>query len=351
MNKFKLIAILLTSSFFLTCCDGDEDSGPDISSLKLTLSKSRIVADSLDFAKISVTNQADKNVMEFVTIYYNGEKLSTDRIISSKPSMFVVYAMFGNVKSNEAELEVVEDKNLKFVKNVLMEQYTGTWCGWCPRAIDQISNLQKTDKNVIHAAYHLSDEMTHYLNSTLFQSFGFTGIPTVHADRKVIWQGDISETDKLHSPSRIGISMEVTGDAFSISASVTVKFGYDFIEALRLSVFLIHDSLIANQANYYNTDPASPFYQAGSTMVNFVHRNVIQKPGTDIFGDVIPSSYVDIGSLYSRKTDFSDFTCNDIEKMLVIAFVTYGSGPFGGQVLNAVEARIGQKLELMYRDN
>lgn len=351
MSKIQTFVLIFSISLCLTGCQKEKDTAANITALRLSLSKSRIVGDSIDYSKVTVTNQSDADVMDLVTLYYNGVKLNGSKIKSSSPSISKVYAMYNDIRSNESEIEVVEDVNLKFGKNLLIEQYTGTWCGWCPRAIDQIRTLQKTDKNVIHAAYHLNDEMTHYLNSTLFQSFGFTGIPTVHADRKLIWQGDISETDKLHSPSRIGISMEVTGDALSISASVIVKFGYDFLEELRLSVFLIQDSLIANQANYYNTDHASPFYQAGSTMINFVHRKVMQKPGTDIFGDVIPASYVDIGSLYSRKTDFSAFTCKDIEKMIVIAFVTYGSGPWGGQVLNAVEARVGQKLEFDYKEN
>jgi hypothetical protein len=190
--------------------------------------------------------------------------------------------------------------------------------------------------------------MTYNLNSSLFQSFGFTGIPTVHADRNIIWQGDVSEITKLHSPSRIGISMEVTGNALSISANVNAKFGYDFTEELKLSVYLMHDSLIANQTNYYNTDPTSPFYLAGSSMVNFVHRNVMLKSGTDMFGDLIPASSVDIGSIYSKKIDFTDFDCKDIRKMVVVSFITYGNGPWTGQVLNTSKARVGQTLDFLY---
>jgi hypothetical protein len=91
-------------------------------------------------------------------------------------------------------------------------------------------------------AHHLSDEMTYNLNMTLFQSFGFTGVPTVHADRNLVWQGNASEIDKLHTPSRTGISLDVSGTAQMISAKVDIKFGYDFTEELKLSVYLLHDS-------------------------------------------------------------------------------------------------------------
>ncbi|MCX6302881.1 MAG: Omp28-related outer membrane protein [Bacteroidia bacterium] len=350
MYKLQIV-VLFALSIFIAGCDGDEDDGPNIKSLELTLSKSRIVGDNTDFAKVSVVNQDGRSVMEYITIYYDGETVSGDKIASPTPSVSTVYAMYNNIKSNEEEIEVVEDKNLKFNKNVLLEQYTGTWCGWCPRAIYQISNLQKTDNRVVHVAYHLSDEMTYSLNSTLFQSFGFTGIPTVHADRNIEWKGEPSEIKPLHTPSRIGISMEVTGNIALVTANINIMFGYDFAENLELSVYLLNDSLIANQANYYDTDPSSPYYKAGSIMGNFVHRNVMIKSGTDIFGDAIPSASVDIGSIYAKEIKFTNFSCSEIKKMIVIAFVTYSSGSRTDEVLNCIKARVGEKLEFVYEDS
>jgi hypothetical protein len=234
MYKLQIVVLLFAFSAFLTGCDDDGDNGPDIKSLELTLSKTRIVGDSIDFAKVSVINQGGISVMEYITIYFNEKIVSDDKILSSTPSVSTVYAMYNNIKSNEAEIEVVEDKNLKFRKNLLIEQYTGTWCGWCPRAIYQISTLQKTDNKIVNVAYHLSDEFTYQFNILLFQSFGFTGIPTVHADRDIVWDGEVSEITPLHSPSRIGLSMEVTGNTSQITANVDVKFGYDFTEDLEL---------------------------------------------------------------------------------------------------------------------
>lgn len=351
MYKLQIVVLSIAFLVFFTGCDDNGDDGLDIKSLELTLSKSRIVGDSTDFAKVSVANQDGISVMEYITIYFNEEIITGDKILSSTPSVSTVYAMFNNIKSNEAEIEVVEDKNLKFDKYVLLEQYTGTWCGWCPRAIYQISTLQETDNKTVHVAYHLSDEMTYDLNASLFQSFGFTGIPTVHADRNIVWNGEPSEIKPLHSPSRIGISMEVTGNIAQISASVDVKFGYDFTEELELSVYLLHDSLVADQANYYDTDPSSPYYMAGSTMANFVHRNVMVQSGTDIFGDLIPSASVDIGSIYSKKINFTSISGIELKKMVVIAFVTCGSGPKIDQVLNCIKARVGEKQEFVYADD
>ena len=346
MYKLNISALLLLL-FLLPGCDGDEN-GPDIKSLTLSLSKSKIVADGVDFAKATVVNQNGVDVENYVDIYFNDEMLDENKIVSTVPILSKVYAKYENISSNEEELEAVEDRNLKFEKNVLIEQYTGTWCGWCPRAISQIKDLEETDSCIVHIAYHLSDEFAYVYNINLFQSFGFTGIPTVHADRALEWQGEPSVISNMHSPSRIVIAMEVTGTIAQISADVNVKFGYDFTNTLKLSVFLLHDSLVADQANYYDTDPTSVFYQAGNPMVNFIHRNVMTQAGTDMFGDVIPSSSIELGSVYNKKVSFTSISGVDLKKMIVVAFVSAASGPQADEVLNCIKAKVGQKTEFVY---
>jgi len=343
-------AILLVCLIFLSGCD-DDDTGPDIRSLVLTLSKNKIVADGVDFSKVKVVNQSGADIMEYIDIYLDDKILDGDKIVSSTPSISTVCAKYNDLRSNEEVLEIVEDRNLRFLKNVLLEQYTGTWCGWCPRAVSQINNLEKTDDDIVHVAYHLSDEFVYQYNMTLFQSFGFTGIPTVHADRSEVWQGEGSVISSMHAPSRIGLSIEVSGNTGEIMTDISVKFGYYFTNTLLLSVFLLHDSLVANQANYYNTDPSSVWYNAGNPMTDFVHRNVMMRAGTDMLGDVIPSSSVELGGTYNKRVTFRSFTVNDIRKMFVIAFVAAGSGTNKGEVLNCIKAKVGQKAEFVYDDD
>jgi len=350
MNRLFYKGLLLML-ILLQGCGGDDNNGPDIKSLELSLSKSRIVADGEDFAKAAVFNQTGADVTDYVSVYVNDESITENKIISAIPSSLNVYAKYENIKSNEEVVEAVEDKNLKFKKNVLIEQYTGTWCGWCPRAINQIIVLEKTDPGIVHIAYHLSDEYAYQYNTGLFQSFGFTGIPTVHADRIKEWQGEMAVISEMHLPSRTGISLEVTGNSSNVMADVNVKFGYDFTNSINLSVFLLHDSLVANQANYYNTDETSIYYNAGNPMVNFTHRNVMIMAGTDMFGDVIPFSSIDIGSTFNKKVTFTSIPNIDLKRMIVVAFVSVSSGPQAGEVLNCVKARMGQKVEMVYDED
>jgi hypothetical protein len=113
-----------------------------------------------------------------------------------------------------------------------------------------------------------------------------------------------------------------------------------------LSVYLLHDSLVADQTNYYNTDPLSPYYQKGSPMIGFVHRNVLLKAATNMFGDVIPSDSIDIGTTYSKSFAFSNFRCDNLNYMYVVALVAYQGE--SGKVVNSMRVRVGEKKNLVY---
>jgi hypothetical protein len=319
----------------------------DIQSLTLTLSKDKILSDGVDSASIKIVNQTGLDVKEYVTIYNNDMIFSQKAFRSTTPSISKIYASFGNIKSNEVVVEVIEDKNLKFEKNVLIEQYTGTWCGWCPRAIFQIENLQVTDKNIAHIALHLSDEMTFNMSMMLFQSFGFTGIPTIHADRSLVWNGNNGAISPLHSPARAGLAIKVSGASSNVTADVKLKFGMDFSENLKLSVYLLDDGLIANQANNYNDEPSSPYYKKGSPMVNFIHKNVLIKIGTDMFGDGIPADSIGIRTTYSRTFNFTGINPDHLGKIKVVAFITYTNGSKIDTVLNCIIGAVGDNKDFV----
>ena len=342
MKKIFLPILFVLPLAFFSCTKKPEITV--ITSLSISLSKVQIIGDGIDSASITVVNQDGLDVKRRVTIYFDNKVYDGKAFRYSSPIVSTIYAGFGSVKSNEIEVEVVEDKNLKYEKNILLEQYTGTWCGWCPRAIYQIENLQKTDKKVAHVALHLDDEMTYSLSIVLFQSFGFTGIPTVHADRSFTWEGDSSIISSMHAPVRAGFKISVSGDPTLITTRIKIKFGKKYTENLKMTVYLVHDNLVADQANYYNDDPESPYYQRGAVMSNFVHRNVLIKPGTDMFGEDIPADSIGIGGTYTREIRFTNFRCENINDIKVIAFITYTDLHY---VLNCVFAGVGEQKDFV----
>ncbi|MDP3436787.1 MAG: Omp28-related outer membrane protein [Bacteroidales bacterium] len=231
---------------------------------------------------------------------------------------------------------------LKFEKNVLLEQYTGTWCGYCTRSIAQIENLHTVNQKFVHIALHLSDAMTFPQNSALFSSFGFTGVPTVHTDRASTWNGNVTAIVDMQIPAGAGLAINVTGSGTSVSVTAQAKFGTGFPDGVRMSVYMLEDGIVANQANYYNTDPSHAFYGKGNPVPNFIHNNVLTKIGTDMFGDLIPAAEVGVGKVYSRSFTFSNISADKFSKLKVVAFLTHNSGSKQKQVINAVAASVGQ---------
>lgn len=231
---------------------------------------------------------------------------------------------------------------IKFEKNVLIEQYTGTWCGYCTRAIAQIENLYSLNKKIVHIALHLSDQMTFSLNSTLFSSFGFTGVPTIHTDRISTWSGNVNTISDIQNPADAGLAINVTGIGTSVNVTVQVKFGRNFPSGVKLSLYMLEDGIVGNQSNYYNTDSSNPFYGKGNPIPNFIHNNVLIKIGTDMFGDIIPIADVGVNKVYSRSFTFSNLSNVNFSKLKVAAFLTHNGGSQQKQVINAVVAFVGE---------
>jgi hypothetical protein len=245
------------------------------------------------------------------------------------------------------DVTVVEDAGLSYLKNVMIEQFTGTWCGYCPRAIHQVSSLLLTEDQVVHIAYHLNDEFDYSLNSNLFSGFGFTGVPSMIADRRKTWMGEKNEISTFFNPSRVGIEAAVSGTKDELTVEVSLTFGKKFADNIALAVYLVHDSLVADQSSYYNNDPSSPWYGAGDNFPGFVHDNVMVKNLTDLYGDQIPSSSVDIGSVYEKEFQTGNFRCEDIEQIKAVIFVAYSDGVMDGYILNAGVCEFGSELELI----
>lgn len=155
------------------------------------------------------------------------------------------------------------------VKHIpLFEEYTGLWCGWCPRghvALEQLA--EKMPGEYVAISYHVNDAMS------VTSSFPMTiaTAPAASVDR----QGKIDPYYGSHEPEDMGIitdiheaaaieaiaSIDVAGTVLgnNISATASVTFTRD-IEAANYMVgyVLVSDSLsnvMWNQSNYYADYP------------------------------------------------------------------------------------------------
>lgn len=155
-------------------------------------------------------------------------------------------------------------------KFVVLEEKTGTWCGWCPYGTVAFYDLEEDEPNFIGIAIHNSDPMANsYYDSQSASLPGFGGYPYACADRvegdHAFYAGDGFDARKNLTPkASVDVVGIISGDQLEITVTAT------FAEAVsgdwRLAAVVTEDNVTGTgsgyaQANYFAG--GSPFSGAG----------------------------------------------------------------------------------------
>jgi len=172
----------------------------------------------------------------------------------------------GNVDPNMAEnttSKLFNTLSVLAAKKVIIEEGTGTWCGWCPRgavAMEYMTTNHPTD--FIGVAVHNGDPMT---VTEYDAGAAFSGFPGANVDR-VLLGANVSDTDfETYYSDRItlkvpaAISAVSSGAGNSVTVDVSTTFYTPFAAAnFRLGVIIVEDNVTGtgstyNQSNYYSS--------------------------------------------------------------------------------------------------
>jgi len=259
-------------------------------------------------------------------------------------------------KSDDFEISQVPST---FTKKVLIEEFTGAWCGYCPDGAYRVKNLiNDNDGRVVavslHAGNPTGDAMeiahTNYLETT-YQN---TGFPSGMVDRVSV-NGSTSlnrgyweyvANGQLLKTAFCGLAIisEVNGH----NANVEVHAGFSSTlngTDYRLTVYLIEDGVTGegygyDQRNYDNTIAESPFYNLGDPIIGYEHNHTLRAVLSKSLGDEIsPSSLVSGGEHIETYTvDLSSYNKNNLS---IVAFVTYiGSTITEHEIMNVQKCDI-----------
>jgi len=153
-------------------------------------------------------------------------------------------------------------------KKLLVEEGTGTWCGWCPRgAVGMAYASENYPDTFIGIAVHNNDPMK---NTEYDNRAGINAFPGMNVDRTVMGDDPSSDVIENHilqrtgvpNPVKIEINPTVSGHELSVEASAT--FFSNFSNAnFRLAAILVEDGVTGtgsgyNQANYYSGGAQGP---------------------------------------------------------------------------------------------
>lgn len=145
-------------------------------------------------------------------------------------------------------------------KKVIIEEGTGTWCGWCPRGAVAMDYMTNNYPDFIGVAVHNGDPMT----VTAYDAgANFSGFPSSNTDR-VILDAGVGQADFIdHYNQRIGAvppaatSLTVSSNGSNVTINTSATFFSNFPTAnFRLGVIIAEDHVTGtssgyNQSNYY----------------------------------------------------------------------------------------------------
>lgn len=291
---------------------------------------------------IDVTNEATIYIKE-ITSSSEPEIINEPNITSDVDKIYKVYAKY---KEYTSEINVEFNINAEsFVKRLLIEDYTGTWCVNCPTVSYAIELLkEKTDKTVpvaIHRGNSLaSHDPYHFEGATVLEVlFGFPNqYPTSMLNRTTYWASPVSATGQNNAlalttgaPVRLGLAMNSTLTGNNVNLDVKVKFFQDYSN-LKLVVYVLENKLIYPQEN------GTIYYDGIDILEDFEHNHVLRATYTDILGDAIPSSETLYGNIYSRN--FSVAVPSNIANTANMEFVAFVIGS-NNKAINVRNAAIG----------
>ena len=176
-----------------------------------------------------------------------------------------------------------------FKKNVLIEDYTGTWCGNCTRVAWAIEEAKAASDKVVSVAIHNGNDPFHFQGiaplKNLILPDSPLALPVSRLNRMIVWTfpeptNTQEAIDLTGNNSGMGIAMSSTLENGMVNLDVNIKFALNYSN-LKLVVYLLEDNLVYMQRNY------TTYYDNVNPIPAYVHNHVLRAAMTNILGDAI----------------------------------------------------------------
>ena len=279
MKTLKTLALLLVGALAFVGCNPVDDGGNEgKKGLILVADKITIYDNGTDGA--TFTLYYDGMVLDKGYELYIGEgneMVAGNKFTSTTQGTFEIWAAYGAAISNTVNINVVatppaapaapQDNNpskTNFVRRVLLTQFTGTGCGYCPymiNALYQVANDATLNSKVVFSAAHLfNEEDPAYLSAsaTLDNAMGITSFPNLVVDLNKSTRGiqpmftDISKAittamNRVTVKGGIAVNSAYHAEEEYIVLNATVKAAQT--TEFRIGAWLLEDGIKATQGN------------------------------------------------------------------------------------------------------
>lgn len=211
-----------------------------------------------------------------------------------------------------------------FKKRVLVEDFTGTWCGNCTRVAYGVEQLLEQSDKVVAVAVHNGDDPFSYegiepLRAQIYPESGDFPLPTARLNRTIFWKFpvdiNIQQAKNLTSNNcGLGLALKSSLENGKLNVDVNIKFAQDYSN-LKLVVYIMEDGLIYDQVNY------SSYYNNQNPVRNFVHNHVLRNVLTNILGDQITENTKAGNDITKRFSINLPNNISNSNKISIAAFV------------------------------
>ena len=286
MKIFKLlISLMAIAAMSVSCLTGigsddapdpnpDPDPDPGTGTLSISVSSTVIQSDGTDVAQIEVRFN-DTVVTEGVDIYDAKTNKILDlpsmRFTTTTPGTYSFWAAYRTEHTAAISIEAVDMEiparaedaqpaNTAFVRRVLLTQFTGTGCGYCPFMVNLLRTVLAEpaySSSVVLAAAHLYNrEDPAYLSTAhLNQAMGVFDFPAVVVDmqtrfdnynlQSVLEKTLSSAIARTTAKAGISVSSELSGNTLVVRVSVKAAETGEY----RVGAWLLEDGIYAVQTN------------------------------------------------------------------------------------------------------
>jgi hypothetical protein len=248
-------------------------------------------------------------------------------------------------------------------RHVIIEEFTGAWCGWCPdghvKSDDIVSTYSNVSAVMIHAG-SATDAMKFTESLEIATEFSATSFPGAMIDRVLFdgfdkvphsrssnnWENHTAERVNAYSPVDVSISKSYNSTTRVIDATVTADFVDYAAGDIRINLFVVEDNVVGSgsgydQSNYidgHQDFTTHPLYNAGNPILGYVHRHVLRAVPSGVPGTsgVIPA-VVSPGGQYSQAYSYTLPSTYDETEIELVAFLSYynASDVGNNDILNA----------------
>ena len=195
-----------------------------------------------------------------------------------------------------AILALVTTQTNAQIKNVLLEQHTGAWCGWCVDGtvvMDEIIGLY--GDQVIGVKVHGGDDMEIPEQSIIGGALGLSGYPTGSVDRKNFggsvflnrgaWKSSCESQMQQKAKAEVDCFYTLDKDTRIVKIQVMANITQPMDFPVKFNAYIVENDVTGtgrgyDQANYLSYRPGyenNPYYTQPSTIVGYHHMKVVRK--------------------------------------------------------------------------